>query len=423
MKFSKKNHEFKKNNINFVSKTKIYILFLLVFTLYQPCKAQQSQTALPKIENYTKGELEIKVAPFGADDADYVNEIKVGHISLDGSIHFKWPEINLEDYKANGFFMHKLDFLLGMYNCNEEKIEDKNEDIKAADTKFLLLYNKYGDFVGSLHPATHKEIENSHSFLTIGSYFTWFYSNGDGKLNAICTRYNRIKDSNEYDKNSIYNTKIYNINFKKGWNLVEHKVLEVKDQKWNDHLRSMRYKEEKLSINKIPNTVNWYLNYTADDELLGIERQLAAQVPITKEQYKNWLPKKLGNLKRTHYELNKEIERMPPSNNITALFEKGTKKIDVAIVDCAGSKDAASAYTLIKEMASGDWKDDKDDGYNSASKMDGISVITEYNEKEVKTTLHYNANGRFLVKATGNNIEPEELWNYLKNLELEKLVR
>ena len=85
-----------------------------------------------------------------------------------------------------------------MYHCHDEKIEEKNEEIKAADTKFFMLY-KYDQYVGSLHPASHKDITKSTDLLTIGSYFSWYYSDGDGKLNAVCTSYNYLKDSNEVD--------------------------------------------------------------------------------------------------------------------------------------------------------------------------------------------------------------------------------
>lgn len=37
--------------------------------------------------------------------------------------------------------------------------------------------------------------------------------------------------------------------------------------------------------------------------------------------------------------------------------------------------------------------------------------------------LNYNANDRFLIKAEANNIKPEELWEYLKKLKLENLIR
>lgn len=397
-------------------KNKFYIITILFTTLsIWFCKAQ-------KIENYIKGELEIRVVPFGYDNLTE-NLIKVGYISTEGTIHFKWPEINHEDYKGSGFFMHKLDFLLGMYNCNEETIKEKNEEIKAAHSKFFLLYNEYGDQVGSLYPATHKEIDNSDRFLTIGSFFTWFYSNGDGKLNGVCTSYNRVKDSNEFNKNSIYHIKDYDINFKKGWNIVEHKLLETEEVNNGDQKYDRRYKEQKKSISKIPNTVNWYLKYTADDQLLALERQLATQVPITKKQYEKWVPKKLGKLKRTGYEIGKKLKRMPTLNNINILFEKGIKKIDITIVDCAKNKDAISMYTLILDMASRDWKDDKETGYESASKMDNKRVITDYNEKKAKTTLSYNANERFLIKAEATNMKPKELWKNLKKLKIEKLIK
>ncbi len=55
--------------------------------------------------------------------------------------------------------------------------------------------------------------------------------------------------------------------------------------------------------------------------------------------------------------------------------------------------------------------------------MDDKRVMTVYNEKEVKTILNYNANGRFFVKAEAINITPEELWKHLKTLNLETLIK
>ena len=77
----------------------------------------------------------------------------------------------------------------------------------------------------------------------------------------------------------------------------------------------------------------------------------------------------------------------------------------------------------MQSMASKDRKDDTKTGYRGASKMDDKRVMTDYNEKELKTTLNYNANGRFVIKAEGTNIKPEELWEYLKTLNLEALLK
>ena len=71
---------------------KVYLLIISIFLL-QVCNARQNQskTNPPKIENYNKGELVIKVAPFGLNG----NEITVGKVDKNGTIHFNWPETNL----------------------------------------------------------------------------------------------------------------------------------------------------------------------------------------------------------------------------------------------------------------------------------------------------------------------------------------
>jgi len=79
-------------------------------------------------------------------------------------------------------------------------------------------------------------------------------------------------------------------------------------------------------------------------------------------------------------------------------------------------------------MASSDWKDKTKTGYRSASNIDGTRVLIDYtrvlidyNEAEAKTTMNFNANNRFLVKAEAVNITPEILWNALKTLNLNLL--
>ncbi len=385
---------------------------------FLPCQAQNSGTP-PKIKNYTKGELEIKVAPFGLDG----NEINVGKVLPDGTIQFSWPDIDLANYESSDFFMSHLKIALWMSVCHDKKMEENNEEIKAVNTKDLLLY-KYGQNVGFLQPSTRKEFSNSDTLET-GSSFSWYYSNGDGKFKAICTVYEEkggLNDVYEIDKNNVRNTTTYDINFKKGWNLVEKSLLELKDQKRGDELITTKFKESKATISQIPNNINWHMNYWANDELLEKEHQLISQTPIAKKQFENWLPRNLGDFKRTAYEIGKELERMPSTDNINIVFEKNLHKIEVTIVDCAGNKEAASMYTLMADMASSEWKEDSETGYQSATKMDGIPVMTDYNKNENNTTLSYSANERLLIKAEAVNIAPKELWEYLRKLDLEKLT-
>ncbi len=398
-------------------KTKIQTLLLLSLISFQPCKAQEIQTALPKIENYTKGELEIMVETFGSE-----TPIAIGKVTADGTIHFNFPNLDLNAMDETYFFsMKKIGRAVGMFICHDKEIKENTETVEAIEIKDVFLY-KYGKPVGALLTATQKEMLEDK--FVVGSTISWFYSREKGMLKATCTTYEEDDLGNGgLDKNNVRNTTSYDISFKKGWNIVEHKLLETKEIKKGEQAFSRRLIEQKTSVTNIPVTINWYLKYWANDELLEIEHQLAKQVPITKEQYENWLPKKLGNLKRTAYEIGKKLERMPTLNNIELLFEKGDKKATVTIVDCAQNKEAVSVYTLILDMASKDWKDKTETGYRSATKMDNTSMMIEYNEKEAKTTLSYNAKGRFIIKAEAINIKPEELWALLKALQIEKLIK
>ncbi len=392
-------------------------MFLFIFIHFQPCTAQQAQTPLPKIENYTKGELEIKVETFGSD-----KPIAIGKITADGTIHFNFPKLDLNAMEETYFFsMQKIGRAVRMFVCHDKEVAENTETVKAIEIKDIFLY-KYEQPVGALLPATQKEILEDE--YAIGSTISWFYSEGDVKFKANCTTYEDDETAKDgLDRNTIQNKTSYDISFKKGWNIVTHSLLEKKDITKDTQQYSRRLIEQKTSVVNIPPTINWYLKYWANDELLEIEHELVMLNPITKQNYESWLPKKLGKLKRTGYEIGKELERMPTTNNVNLLFEKGAQKIDLTIVDCAENKDAASMYILMNDMASRDWKDNTDTGYRSASEMDGKRVMIDYNEKELKTLVSYNANGRFLIKAEAIDITPEELWETLQNLQIEKLIR
>jgi len=392
-------------------KTKLTIVFAII--LFQLCNAQQLQTVLPKIENYTKGELEIKVAPFGLE-----HPISVGKITADGTIHFNWPALDLNKIEDSDLYKTPIKQFIGGSFCKDPNAVITNKNVKPVKVEYLYLH-KYNQVVGYIVPSTQIALQGQgHNKEQLGSTLYWVYSENETSAKASCSKNKRWEGA--YDFNE---TTVYDFQFKKGWNLVSYTLKEIEE--WDNGKKKGSLPKTKMvqSVAKIPSNIHWNLNYTADDELLEIEHKLVTQTPITKEQYESWLPKKLGNLKRTTYEIGKTLERMPTLNNIEFIFEKGNKKTTVTLVDCAGNKDAASMYTLMKDMASRDWKDDQETGYRGASKMDDTRVMTVYNEKEAKTTLNYNANGRFLVKAEGTNIKPEELWEILKGLQIEKLLK
>ncbi len=381
-----------------------------IVTSLLPCKAQQIKTSSPKIENYTKGELEIKITSFGEN-----NPITIGKIMADGTIHFNWSEANLSNTNDKNYLTRSIENFYGGKFCRDSNAVVTNENAILVETKFIYLF-KYDQPVGVIIPST--QIGQEHRKDQLGSTINWIYSDSETNVKANCIEKKEWKDRHY----SFDETTAYDLTLKKGFNIVSSTLTAIEE--WdNGKINGSLPKTIIIkTVDQIPSNMNWHVKYWANDELLEIEYQLFKLKPITKQQYESWLPKKLGNLKRTGYEIGKTLERMPTLNNVNLLFEKGSKTIDLTIVDPAGNKDAASVYTLMKDMSDSEWKDKTESGYRSSTKMDGTPVLVEYNEGEKKSILSYNAKDRFLIKAEGVNMSPEELWEYLKKLGVENLV-
>ncbi|MBT2162822.1 hypothetical protein [Zobellia barbeyronii] len=390
-------------------KTKTPVLFLFVFVLFQFSTAQQLQTDLPKIENYKKGELVIKADPFGGK-----NPITIGMVTPDGTIHFEWPELDLDTIEGSDMYRTQVSRLVGGSFCKDPDAVITNENAQPLKVEYIYVY-KYDQRVGFIIPTTQKGPE--HRKDQLGSTMYLVYSDVETNAKANCSEKKQWEGAYSFDEKTSYNLQL-----KKGWNLVSDSLTEMED--WDNGTEKGSLPKTRIveSVDKVPANINWYMKYNANDEYLEIEQRLIKTKPITSQQYESWIPKKLGNLKRTNYEIGKTIERMPTKNNVYLLFEKGDKKIEVTIVDCADHKKAASMYTLMEGMASREWKDKTKTGYKSASKMDDKRVITDYDQKEAKTLITYNSNQRFTVKAEATSLTPEELWEQLKTLNLKALL-
>ncbi len=241
------------------SMKKNWLLLVLSFFLLQTSNAQNhantTNSSIPKIENYTKGKLDIKVAPFGLDGI----KITVGQILKDGSIHFKWQNIDLNRIEDFEFYMSSIKNVVGMTFCSEKEIEESSNTTKAVEVE-LSLYKK-NKYVGFLYPATQKEIQdnaslNRHTSLVLGSYLSWYYSDRDGNFIAVCKVNNKWE--NDYNFQEVTS---YNIQLKEGWNIIKHTLVEKEDWKNESKQGSLPKISTKTSITNIPTNINWYLKY------------------------------------------------------------------------------------------------------------------------------------------------------------------
>ena len=87
-----------------------------------------------KVENYDKGELEIKVGTFSSE-----NPISIGKIIADGTIQFNFPKIDLNAMEETHFFsMQKIGRALGMFVCHDKGIVVNTETVEAIEVKNIF---------------------------------------------------------------------------------------------------------------------------------------------------------------------------------------------------------------------------------------------------------------------------------------------
>ncbi len=396
-------------------KTKIYILFLFVFTLVQSCIAQQSQTALPKVENQPKGELNytheaLDLIQMQADG----DEVSLGKIQTDGTINFNLPEydikalydgINLEHYIFQSWF--SIDS-----GCKDRDVFAKTpfDDVYSQKTNAIYI-KKYGLKVGILEAASDKKTVRNHdatqdSLAVLNTYY-WFYI--DRAIN-----YKDECDKISPRSNELYAINIVDISFEKGWNFIEENTTwdlnNDKSDIYSNQLKTTAFSKSSPASEK----VKWSLRQVANEGKIQTAKKLYNLTPITKKQFEKWAPNKLGDLSVTTKEYGKPPQGQKNKNNIHLIYTNETQKkeIDLYVIDCAKNPDNMNMINFAYAMEN-DGKDEKDIK----------PYITQYSEREKATQLFYKVEDRIIVNASGVNINAEDLWDYIKNLKTEKLIK
>ncbi|WP_033957407.1 hypothetical protein [Psychroserpens jangbogonensis] len=172
-------------------------------------------------------------------------------------------------------------------------------------------------------------------------------------------------------------------------------------------------KEAKQGLNNLDNIIDG-----AEDLQKNIEK-LSEITPVSKEQIKAWMPEKLGDLKRTEYNIGSQI-----GISVFKLSFKGDndKKINVTISDGAGKGSALVAmFSMFQNM---EIDTENESGYERTQTFDGQRTLIKYQASSnyQKTTLQYLVNQRFGIEANAWKMEPDELWEHLAALNIESLI-
>lgn len=395
--------------------TKSYLLLLLLFALFQSCSGQQSQTELPKVENHLTGELDYTHEALALVQKQVNGEdISLGEITTDGTIHFNLPEynikalyesVNLENYKLQSWF--SIDS-----RCKDRDVFAKTpyDDVYALKTKAIWI-KKYGIYVSILETKSNKKkLKNknaSRDSLAIVNEYFWFYIDRAITYKDDCSKVSLSTGEIDVSINT-------DIEFDKGWNFMEETTEWTLDDIKSNVNTSQSRKIQFTKSSPSAKNVKWSLRQVVNDEKIQTAKKLYNLIPITKNQFEKWAPNKLGDLKVTTKEHGNPPEGEKNKNNMHLIYanKDGNQEIELYVIDAANSPDDMEMINFAYAMEN-EGKDEKDIK----------PYVGQFNEQEKVTQLLYKIEDRIIINAAGTGINTEDLWDYIQKLNVDKLLK
>ncbi len=268
-------------------KTKTYILFLFVFTLFQSCKTQQLQTktSLPKIGNQLEGELDYTKGGFELVQwQKNGDEMTLGSIDEKGEIHFSLPEYDIKALGKN-HSNSNLESQFNMLRCKGKGDFDMVGQplFKTPyDAIYSRLYppmyvKKHGVNIAYVSLVSDEKMLIKGNFDKIlGNKYYWFYIDRDLHYKDTC-----IQESNKGDDLEINMSA--DMQFKKGWNFVKRSLVEVQNYGENNEHTIPKKILFTLSSPKSKDVI-WHLVRRMDEEKIqAAKKEYELANPKTKK--------------------------------------------------------------------------------------------------------------------------------------------
>jgi hypothetical protein len=151
-----------------------------------------------------------------------------------------------------------------------------------------------------------------------------------------------------------------------------------------------------------------------------IER-LRKMKPLSNEQLKVWLPKKLNGMERTGFKVGQA--GYAGMNSVEGTFKKGKgrQKFKVSLIDGAGPTGSmmATGYSMFGNM---DMEVEDENKHQQTVTVDGIKTQQTYKKKANNTQLMFAYDERFLITIDATDMSVDETWQMTKKLDFKELV-
>lgn len=161
-------------------------------------------------------------------------------------------------------------------------------------------------------------------------------------------------------------------------------------------------------VNPKNKEIKWLIKQYVSDKKLEFNQNLMKFKPQSEEEITSWAPKILIDLPLTLKEYGKEIPQINNKNNTHLLYSDISKnrKIEIYVLDAAKNPETMLQVQMAYDMEA------------EFGKAKSKPYIANYDESTKTSKLLYKINDRLVLRAIGQNLMPEELWKYIKALDL-----
>lgn len=181
-----------------------------------------------------------------------------------------------------------------------------------------------------------------------------------------------------------------------------------------DNPVSKKIKEAKENVSNTTNAVQ-EMNSMQDDI-----KELQEITPLTNEEFKSWLPDEVNGMKRISYKTGQTGVINIASVEATYANEDKSKKFTINIIDGAGQTGAA-ATVGVRMVLSQDFEEEDENGFRRTITKNGNKAIEEYRSGNNNSKIQTTEGKRFYLEANGKNMDLDETWDAIDDLNLEKL--
>ncbi len=195
--------------------------------------------------------------------------------------------------------------------------------------------------------------------------------------------------------------------------------------------------KNKEQLNKMKNgvkSVNTVVK-NAEKTKENIER-LKNLTPLTSEQLKKWLPENLNEMKRTGFKVGTtgymniasitgtyKIQEPENKDDYTSEeLKKMRKSFSVTIIDGAGPT-GSMAISGVAMVVKAGIEEENEQEHLEPVVVNGLKASQSYNKKRNDTELMFVYDDRFAFTIKSTNMDADETWQVVKNLDLKDLTK